>query len=236
MAKVKAKDGENLTSANIRKVIELLNPSKEGSKPITKKEACEILRISYNTSRLDKIIEEFIEKEQYNKKRRSQKSGTAATNDEICFAVQEYLQGEGITNIAKKLFRSAAFVKSVIERVGIPEKRTKKDRKGPSILPDACCAESFEPKEIVWSAEHDSIAEICHELSIDYQAEKEGFIDTNYEKKYGSKCYAIRVLQPLSQDADPWLSSSAGFYSYALAYDLGKLEHLKQYGIDLKKL
>lgn len=214
----------------------MLNPSKDEAKAITKKEACEILCISYNTARLDRIIESFLEQEDYNKKRRSQKSGTAATNDEICLAVQEYLQGEGITNIAKRLFRSAAFVKNLIERVGVPEKRTKKERRWPALLPDVCCAESFEPKEIVWSAQHDSIAEICHELSIDYQAEKAGFIDTNYEKKYGAKCYAVRILQPASEDNDSWLSSVAGFYSYALAYDLGKLQHLKQYGIDLKKL
>jgi len=55
--RVKAKEHENLSEANIKKVIELL----EAEKPITKKEACEVLNISYNTTRLSKIIEEFKE-------------------------------------------------------------------------------------------------------------------------------------------------------------------------------
>ena len=53
MAKIKKKEGENLTETNIEKVIGLL----EQEKPITKKQACEILNISYNTTRLTKIIE-----------------------------------------------------------------------------------------------------------------------------------------------------------------------------------
>jgi len=52
---VKAKDHEKLDDANIQKVSDLL----EADKPITKKEACEILNISYNTTRLKKIIEEY---------------------------------------------------------------------------------------------------------------------------------------------------------------------------------
>ena len=27
-----------------------------------------------------------------------------------------------------------------------------------------------------------------------------------------------------------------GFYAFALAYDLGKLKHLEEYGVDLEKL
>ena len=45
MARVKVKDSEKLTPSNIRQVINLL----ESNKPITKKQACSMLRISYNT-------------------------------------------------------------------------------------------------------------------------------------------------------------------------------------------
>ena len=57
---MRTKKHENLTQANISKVIEYLNP-KDGSKPITKKEACSILNIAYNTTRLGNIIAEFEE-------------------------------------------------------------------------------------------------------------------------------------------------------------------------------
>ena len=59
LARVKKKDYENLSATNIQKVIMLL----EQEKPITKKEACQILNISYNTARLNKILDEFDERE-----------------------------------------------------------------------------------------------------------------------------------------------------------------------------
>ena len=55
---VKKRSHEKLTDSNIQHVIWLLN----AKSPITKKEACSILNISYNTTRLKTIIEEFVEK------------------------------------------------------------------------------------------------------------------------------------------------------------------------------
>ncbi len=51
---VRQKKHEKLDAANLDKVIALL----ESDSPITKKEACEILNITYNTTRLKRIIEE----------------------------------------------------------------------------------------------------------------------------------------------------------------------------------
>ena len=48
-----------MTPANISKVIRLLEPTEEGVKPITKKDACQYLGMSYNTTRLGTIIEDF---------------------------------------------------------------------------------------------------------------------------------------------------------------------------------
>ena len=49
---VKKRSHEKLTDSNIQHVIGLLN----AKSPITKKEACSILNISYNTTRLGTII------------------------------------------------------------------------------------------------------------------------------------------------------------------------------------
>ena len=76
---MKKKEYEKLTPSNIQHVIELL--SKE--RPITKKEACEILNISYNTTRLNKIIDEFTERNEYRAKRKAQLKGSRATKEEI---------------------------------------------------------------------------------------------------------------------------------------------------------
>src|SRR6056300_106110 len=118
MARVKKRDYEQLTATNIEKVITLLN----GDSPITKKEACEILNIAYNTTRLQKIIDDFLETQEYQKKRRAMNRGKPASNEEIKEAVIGYLAGEPIADIAKGMYRSSAFVKSLIEKVGVPER------------------------------------------------------------------------------------------------------------------
>lgn len=225
--RVKTKEHENLAPTNIRKVISLLNPE-DKTKAISKKEACEILNISYNTTRLDKIIESFLEREEYVKKRRQQKRGTAAEPYEIKEIIKQYLVGIPISSIAGSQYRSTAFIKNLIEKIGVPERPTRvEDKRKVAFLPDACVKDSFENGEVVWCATYHCPAVIDHELSVDYQAEKPGFIDTNYEKKYGSKCYAIRVLEHSDE-----LQASSGFFAYALAYDLGSLSHIKQYGVD----
>ena len=61
---VKKKDGEKLDDANIERVIGLLNQEK----PITKKAACEALNISYNSTRLTRIIDEYHERKERRRK------------------------------------------------------------------------------------------------------------------------------------------------------------------------
>lgn len=235
---VKKKDWENLTPSNIEKVITLLNPQ-DGSKPITKKEACSILNISYNTARLSKIIEDYDERTAYIQLRKSQNKGKPATEMEISEVIRDYLSGDSIASIAKSLYRSSGFVKSIVERVGIPSRGvSKEERLSIGYLPEECVAEEFSPGEIVWSARHHAPAEIRYELSVAYQAEKAGFKDTNYEKKYGAKCYNIWVTEPFDSNKEFWIGGieSGGFYATALAYDLGSLKHLEKYGVDLSRL
>jgi hypothetical protein len=237
MARIKKKEYENLTKTNIEKVISLLAPT-EG-KPISKKEACEILNISYNTTRLNKIIEDFHEQQEYSKKRKSQNRGKPATDGEIKELVVDYLTGVGITEIAKSLYRSPSWVKSQLERVGVPTRPANKaERMVIELLPENCCSEDFEKGEIVWSARHHCAAIIEQEMSIDYQAEKPGISDTDYEKKYGSKCYAIYILENVDQSKEFWIGGieKGGYSAYALAYDLGKLTHLQKYGVDLSRI
>lgn len=228
MRRLKKKDHENLSEANIQKVINLLNEKT----PISKKEACSILNIAYNTTRLQRIIDDYEDKVSYRTLRKKQNRGRAATSAEVREAVERFLSGDPIAEIASGLFRSPAFVKGIIERVGVPQKTDE----GIDYLPDECCAENFADGELVWSALYSAPAIVERELSVNYQAENLGFTDVNYEKKYGSKCYTIWVLQPHDEDAeDLWARvKTGGFYASSLAYDLGKLEHLKEFGVNLK--
>lgn len=193
-----------------------------------------MLNISYNTTRLNRIIEEFEERIEYRALRKKQNRGKAASEFEIKEAIERFLQGEAIATIASGMFRSPGFVKAIIERVGVPQKTEAKV----DYLPDECCAEEFEEGELVWSACHHAPAVIEKEMSVNYQAERAGFIDVNYEKKYSSKCYAIYVYQEHDQDKeDAWMRvNQGGFFAYSLAYNLGKLKHLEKYGVNISRL
>ena len=193
-----------------------------------------MLNIAYNTTRLQRIIDDYEDKVEYRALRKKQNRGRGATNEEIRESVERYLSGESLAEIASGLFRSSGFVRSIIERVGVPSVTRES---GVAVLPESCIAESFSPGEIVWSAVYQKPARVDYELSVDYQAEREGFIDVNYEAKYGSKCYAIYVMEEVRDDTEKWANVETGGYAaYSLAYDLGKLSHLEKYGVDLSRI
>jgi len=226
MARVKKKAHENLTNANIRHVSSLLTPTSSGVKSITKKEACAILNITYNTTRLQRIIDELQEHDEFVAKRKSQNRGKRATDSEITQTVTEYLAGEPVSKIAKSLFRSAGFVNGIIGRVGVPTRVSKTEGRAFDYLPDACIADRFIVDQIVWSAKYHSAAIIVQKLE-----------ESIYQDKYGSDCYQISIIEPVDASESYFKHIEAGGYNaFALAYDLGSLEHLTEYGVDLTRI
>lgn len=213
MSKVKKRSYENLSAANIQKVIMLL----EQENPITKKEACQILNISYNTPRLNKILDEFDEREKYVAKRKATNKGKRAAEYEITEAITNYLQGESISEIATGLYRSAGFVRSILDRVGVPQRpASAEDRAGPCMIPENCVADSFNSGEKVWSAKYHAPAIVETEVEVKTQ--------------YESKGYRVYVLEKTEDDI------VGGFYAFVLACELGKLSHLEEYGVNLNKI
>ena len=102
-----------------------------------------MLNISYNTTRLDRIIEDFLETQAYISKRKSMNRGKPATDIEIGEAVMAYLQGVTIADIAKSLYRSPSFVKNIIERIGVPQRLSSKEEQSEvDYLPDECVSDS----------------------------------------------------------------------------------------------
>lgn len=230
--RVKKKSHEKLTDTNIQHVIELL----EGEKPVSKKEACSILNISYNVNRLASIIEEYEDKLEYKSKRKAINKGKPARPEEVVRVIEDYLDGDSILEIASHLYRSTSFIKGIINRVGVPQRASQEDMKqGVPTLPEACIAEEFDKNEVVWCPRYNAAAEVLYEVTVDHQYACPGWGGygdyskcTNYEEKYSSKCYCIYVIK------DSELDKLFGFNSFQLAYDLGKLKHLEQYGIDIK--
>lgn len=196
---VKVRDSENLSPSNIEKVIGLLN----ADKPITKKSACEILNIVYNTSRLQSIIDNYLSKKQNDKEQRAKKRYKAATEQEISYIIECTLQGDPVSSIADRLFRSSSFVANIIARTGTPKRTTGSSYFNPGLLPDDCVRESFTVGEKVFSSRYDSIATIIGE-----------FPDST------RKVYKIYL------EDERWQQ-----FAYQPAEELGSLQHLKQYGV-----
>jgi hypothetical protein len=234
---VKKKSYENLSNQNIEKVIALLNPL-SSDKPITKKEACDILNIAYNTTRLNKIIEDYEDRKAYVKKRKQSLRGRPASREEIAQACESYLTGDTITDISKSLFRSPSFVRAILERVGVPQRPAGKDeRLTAHYYPDECMSDDFVEGEIAWSATYHAAVEVKNRLTPEFLAGKKGMTPFDYEKKYGCPAYAIYVRQKVESE-DTFFSNvvSGGFSAYAPAYELCKLEHLRDYGVRIERL
>lgn len=182
------------------------------------------MNIAYNTSRLTRLLEDFESKKTYVAGRKAKNRGKAATNDEVSEVLTYYLQGDTVAQIAKALYRSPSFIKSIIDRVGVPSKRASGEPI--PLLPEECVAEDFEVGELVWSAQYNGPAQIDKRL------------DDSYIEKYGVPCYAIYVFQKTEQSSDNWIAGVelGGFSAYQTAYDIGKLSHLEKYGVNLKEL
>ena len=155
---LRTKSHEKLDGANVQRVIDALG----GEEPITKKEACEMLNIRYNTTRLQRIIDEHTEVWAYKEKRKSQNKGKGATRDEIKTVIEYYLDGDNISEIASRTYRSNAFVKAVIGRVGVQEMLSNEAHSAAykhswQMLPEQCIADEFKDGEKVWSVRDNNI-------------------------------------------------------------------------------
>ena len=195
---------ELMTEANIVRVIKLLEPT-EG-KAITKKDACQILGMAYNTTRLSSIIEEYKQKQVRTAQRKAELRGKPATQEEIVYIISEYLNSETIDGISKSTFRSPGFVKQILENNDVPIRQTSHDYFNPALIPDGATRERFKVGEIVYSARYDSIARIDMEQK---------------DSRYGW-IYRVWLL------AEKWKQSA-----YQEAYELASLEHLRKIGVQI---
>jgi hypothetical protein len=184
------------------RVIDLLEP-KEG-KPGTKKDACAILGIAYNTTRLTALIEKYKEGKAREATRKAALRGTPATKDEIIFAIAEYLEGATVDSISKSTYRSASFIKSILEKNNVPIRSSSHDYFNPQLIPDGAVRDRFTVGEVVYSARYDSMARVDKET---------------YTEQYGW-IYRIWLM------SEKWLQSAN-----TEAYELASLEHLRELGV-----
>ena len=195
---------ELMTDANISRVIRLLEPQEEGVKPITKKDACQILGMAYNTTRLGTIIENFKANQARSAKRRAELRGKPATKEDTVYIIGEYLAGETVDSISKMTYRSPTFIKKLLEDNSVPIRVPGHSYFEPQLVPEGAVRERFKVGEVVYSARYDSTARI----EAEQKSEKYGFI------------YRVWLL------SDKWLQAA-----WQEAYELASLEHLRELGV-----
>ena len=129
-------------------------------KPITKKEACAHLGISYNTARLDKLMQEYADRKERDKMLRARNRGKPASEFEIQSIIEGYLRKTSITELSQSLHRSVAFVKNVLLRTGIPLRDASNNFFNPLVIADGVAKEEYVKGEVAYSARHQDIVEI----------------------------------------------------------------------------
>ena len=152
--KTKNGEDEKLDPASLDKVIALL----EAEKPITKKDACGLLNIAYNTTRLASLIDKHKEKKARDRQRRQEKRGKPATPDEINYIISGYLEGETIDSLSSSIHRPGTFVKQVLDRYEVPIRSRSHDYFRPELIPEGAMRTKFDMGEKVYSARYDSMA------------------------------------------------------------------------------
>jgi hypothetical protein len=153
---------ERMTDSNLSRVIRLLEPE-DGKKPITKKDACQMLGMAYNTTRLGTIIEQFKERQRRTAEQRAKLRGKAVTKDEKIFIIQEYLSGATIDAITKSTYRGVTIIKQVLDEYSVPLRIPGQNYFNPQLIPDGATRDRFEVGEVVWSARYGSLAKIHSE-------------------------------------------------------------------------
>lgn len=204
LKRIKVKEGEDLSDENVKKVIGLL----EAETKITKKQACEMLHISYNTTRLDSIIEQYKHKKKVEAEQRAKNRGKPPTDYEIQSCIESYLEGEPITNIAKRLYRPHIFVKNVLDRCKVPIRVPGATFfNDVPMIPEEGLSDNFTKDQIVYAVRYQSLARILHE----------------FKDRKGNKVYNVFLMdEPLQHCA------------YQPTWELCDLTYLSKYGVTFK--
>ena len=196
---------EKMTDSNLSRVIRLLEPE-EGKKPITKKDACQMLGMTYNTTRLATILEQFKERQRRTAEQRAKLRGKAVTKDEKIFIIQEYLSGATIDAITKSTYRGVAIIKQVLDEYSVPLRIPGQNYFNPQLIPDGAARDKFEVGEVVWSARYGSLAKIYSE---------------KLDPKHGH-IYHMWLMD------DKWRQ-----YCWQPAYELASLQQIRELGVQV---
>lgn len=219
--RIKVKEGETITDDRIERAIKLLNDDSYKTKKAKYEAACGVLNIKYNVARLDTIVENYKQDQENAAKRRKENRGKPASQFEIQAIIEGHLDGESYSEISKRIYRTPAFVKEVVEKVGVPQKPTGATYWEASLVPEPCRKDEFEIGQIVWSARRHCMAIVIRE-------------EPNRKDK-DNKYYQLWIIEPIEEPSPyfPQYQEYGGYFDGSYAYDMASLEHFKEYGVDI---
>lgn len=176
----------------------------------TKKAACEMLGISYNTKKLQELMERYELRDEAAKAARAAKRKQPVTQQEVVWWITAYLQGNPVSEIAESHFRSEAVIKLHLEKHGALLRHARVDRLNPPLIPEQCISDEFQIGEYVWAAAYNCVAEVrgfykdavrIHVLSPDVQ-------EFSYQPSYNLG--SLRHLKELGVDLNAFTSYIRG--------------------------
>lgn len=147
---IRVKEGEDLSEAKIAEVIELLHRDK----PITKKEACSMLNIAYNPSRLNNIINEYNETIEFRNKRKKELKNEPLSKAEITEIISTYLETGNLSEITESTFRSTTVIKKVLDKYHIPLRSSEYNYFNPPLLDEDAIKDDYVKDDLVYSARY----------------------------------------------------------------------------------
>lgn len=160
MARVRKQANEQLSDQNLERVIALL----EAEKPITKKDACAMLHIAYNTTRLTKIIDEYKANIKQRAEMRKRFRNKPLEKGDLKLIVSSYLAGDSLADISDNIFRSVALVKRTLIRLHIPLRDSSIDYWHPVEVPLEAMQDDYVKDDLVFSARYNQPACIMKKL------------------------------------------------------------------------
>lgn len=178
----------------------------------TKRAQCDALGIKYNTTRLDKLLDEEEERRAHRKLMMKRMRQKPISEIERAGILQEYLQGKPISAIGESYYRSTGTVKRVLSEGGVLGLvfQESPNPLAPALVPDECMSETFEIGQKVWVPGYRCLGEVVNEYT---------------DQPSGVNAYRVYLL-------DESLHRNVIFG----AENLGSLEHLKELGVNIDSL
>lgn len=247
-----------VSDEQFKAVIEYLGQPKS-----TKKVACEMIGIAYNTKRLDTLIQEWKDTQERSARLRKEKRRQACSPEELVSMIEDYLDGTSYEDLSKRFYRSTTYIKHKLELSGALIRCNKTvSPLNPPLLPDECvlldedfrCRERVD-LEVTNQAEYDAIlAGLIEDNHWDKSNITEvynhaGKFDTKRSVDYKGELVWVPAYQCLGEVIKE-VPTECGCKAYRVfifkadrhqyvniaSWDLGSLRHLVVLGVDVSKM